>query len=162
IVDDAEETAGINDRVALTTSAEVLKKRINEEHLWNGVTIVDPNQTYIGPDVVIEQDVTIYPGTSIFGKTIIKSGTEIGPNSKIGSEANIGPYAHIRPDTLLGSQVKVGNFVEVKNSTVGDHTKLAHLNYVGDAELGENINLGCGAITVNYDGVEKHKTIIED
>lgn len=183
VAEDAEETSGINDRVALVDATTLMKRRINEAHLLNGVTIEDPNQTYIGPEVTIDQDVIIKPGSIISGQTHISEGSIIGPhteiedchigafsvirqstvfNSKIGNKADIGPFSHIRPETELGEQVKVGNFVEVKKSTVGDNTKLAHLNYVGDATLGKNINVGCGAITVNYDGVNKHETIIED
>lgn len=182
VTEDAEETIGINDRLALAEAEKIMKRRINERHLLSGVTIVDPDNTYISPDVVIEQDVTIYPGTVITGKSYIGSGSEIGPHcdisessigqstivrqsaiesSKIGNEVIIGPYAHIRPDSVIANEVKIGNFVEIKNSTIGTKTKVPHHSYIGDAILGENINIGCGTITVNYDGENKHRTEIE-
>lgn len=181
--DDFEETLGINDRVALAEAERIMKKRINEKHMRNGVTMLDPDQTYIGADVVIEQDVIIYPGTIIQGKTTIEKDAVIGPNSelvnayigqntivkqsvvhdsKIGNDVLVGPYAHVRPDSIVGDHTKVGNFVELKKASLGDHTKVSHLSYLGDAEVGENVNIGCGTITVNYDGTTKHKTIIED
>src|SRR5699024_273906 len=133
VVDDAEETAGINDRIALAAATKVMIERINNNHLLNGVTIIDPEQTYIGPDVTIASDVTIYPGTEIYGNSSVGEGTVLGANttihncqvgeksvirqsvlenSKIGNEADIGPFAHIRPETIIGEHVKVGNFVE--------------------------------------------------
>jgi|SRR5690625_31959 len=181
--EDADETIGINDRVALVQAENIMKRKINETHLLNGVTIVDPEHTYIGPDVTIEQDVTVYPGCIILGETYIETGSTIGPhteindctigkysvirqsvlkNSKIGNEVQIGPFAHIRPDNNLGDKVKVGNFVELKKAEIGEGTKVPHLSYIGDANLGSGINIGCGAITVNYDGVDKHVTNIGD
>ncbi|MEI3604565.1 bifunctional UDP-N-acetylglucosamine diphosphorylase/glucosamine-1-phosphate N-acetyltransferase GlmU [Pseudogracilibacillus sp. SE30717A] len=181
--EDDEETTGINDRVALAHAENLMKIRINEAHLRNGVTITDPNNTYIGPDVTIDQDVIVYPGTVITGKTHIETEAVIGPhteiesctigtgtvirqsvikNSKIGNDVNIGPFAHIRPETSIGDDVRVGNFVEIKKSTIGNTTKVPHLSYIGDAKLGKGINIGCGTITVNYDGVNKHLTTIED
>lgn len=180
---DADETIGINDRVVLAQAENLMKNRINENHLRNGVSIIDPNQTYIGADVTIDQDVIIKPGSIILGNTHIATDSIIGPNteisnsqigkrsvirqsvvndSKIGDEAEIGPFSHVRPGTVIGNHVKVGNYVEVKKSTIGDHTKLAHLSYIGDATIGKNVNVGCGAITVNFDGVNKFDTIIED
>lgn len=180
---DADETIGINDRVVLAQAENLMKNRINENHLRNGVSIIDPNQTYIGADVTIDQDVIIKPGSIISGNTHIATDSIIGPNteisnsqigkrsvirqsvvndSKIGDEAEIGPFSHVRPGTVIGNHVKVGNYVEVKKSTIGDHTKLAHLSYIGDATIGKNVNVGCGAITVNFDGVNKFDTIIED
>lgn len=180
---DAEETIGINNRVALAEAEQIMKRRINEHHLLQGVSMMDPEQTYIGPDVTIEQDVMIYPGTVILGKSHISADAIIGPHteivdsivgqattirqstvnsSKIGSHADIGPYAHIRPDSDVGNAVKVGNFVEIKNTTIGEATKVPHHSYIGDASLGEGINIGCGTITVNFDGKKKHKTTIKD
>ncbi|WP_405098243.1 bifunctional UDP-N-acetylglucosamine diphosphorylase/glucosamine-1-phosphate N-acetyltransferase GlmU [Oceanobacillus sp. FSL H7-0719] len=180
---DFEETLGINDRVALAQAERIMKKRLNEQHMRNGVAIIDPDQTYIGPDVIIEQDVTIYPGTIIKGKTTIKTDAIIGPNSEladchigegtavkqsvihnstVGSHVNIGPFAHIRPESVIGDHAKLGNFVEVKKTTLGDNSKVSHLSYIGDAEVGSNVNVGCGTITVNYDGKKKHLTTIED
>src|SRR5690625_5089563 len=161
----------------------MMKSRINETHLRNGVTIMDQSNTYIGPDVSLEQDVIIYPGTMIKGNTKISSDAIIGPNteiencmigngtvvrqsvvqdSEIGNQVNIGPFAHIRPETSVGDDVRVGNFVELKKSVIGNNTKVPHLSYIGDANLGTGINIGCGTITVNYDGKEKHVTTVED
>lgn len=183
MTENEDETIGINDRVALANAEKVMRTRVNENHLRNGVTIIDPDTTYIGPEVTIEQDVTIQPGTMILGETTIGTGTFIGANSeienciigndsvirqsvvkdsKIGNKANIGPFAHIRPETSVGDRARVGNFVEVKKSEVGADTKVSHLSYIGDATLGKNINIGCGTVTVNFDGVRKHQTIIED
>lgn len=183
LTDDAEETIGINDRVVLAEAENIMKYRINATHLRNGVSIIDPNNTYVGPNVTIERDVIIYPGSIIMGTTYIGEDSIIGPHteiancqigkrsvirqsvvndSKIGDEADIGPFSHIRPDTSIGNNVKVGNYVEVKKSTVGNHTKLAHLSYIGDATIGKNVNVGCGAITVNFDGKDKHNTQIGD
>lgn len=183
ITEDEKETIGINDRVALSHAENIMKIRINEMHLKNGVTIMDPNNTYIGPNVTIEQDVVVYPGTMLMGNTHVETNAIIGPNteienctigqgtvikqsvlkdSTIGKEVNVGPFAHIRPETTVGNEVRVGNFVELKKSVIGDNTKVPHLSYIGDANFGENINIGCGTITVNYDGKDKHVTTIED
>ncbi|MEN1966463.1 bifunctional UDP-N-acetylglucosamine diphosphorylase/glucosamine-1-phosphate N-acetyltransferase GlmU [Lentibacillus sp. N15] len=180
---DYEETLGINDRVALAHAEQVMKKRINERHMRNGVTIIDPANTYIGPDVTIGQDVIIHPGSVIGGVTSIGTNAVIGPHSEvtncligeativrhsvakdssIGARVQIGPYAHIRPEAQIGNEVKVGNFVEVKKSSLGDKSKVSHLSYIGDATVGSNVNVGCGTITVNYDGKNKHLTTIED
>lgn len=182
LMPDQEESIGINDRVALAEAEAIMKRRINKHHLKNGVTISDIDNTYIGPDVDIEQDAYIYPGTTITGNSSIKSDTVIGPNSeihncivgegstvrqsvvsdsKIGNQVDVGPFANIRPETDIGNDVKVGNFVELKKTSLGNDTKVSHLTYLGDAELGENVNVGCGSITVNYDGVNKHQTKIE-
>ncbi|GAA0609041.1 bifunctional UDP-N-acetylglucosamine diphosphorylase/glucosamine-1-phosphate N-acetyltransferase GlmU [Virgibacillus siamensis] len=180
---DFEETLGINDRVALAQAEKSMKKRINENHMRNGVTIIDPDHTYIDPDVKIEQDVIIHPGSIIGGKSVIKSEAEIGPHSEIrncsigensvvkqsvatdstiGKRVKIGPYAHIRPEAAIGNEAKVGNFVEVKKADIGDGSKVSHLSYIGDADVGNNVNIGCGTITVNYDGKNKSLTTIED
>lgn len=176
-----DETLGVNDRVALSQAEQLMRARINEKHMRNGVTIINPTATYIGPDVEIGCDTVIQPGTMIEGKTIIGEDCLIGPNSQIvnsqignktsihssivresvvANETAIGPFANIRPFSQIGSHVKIGNFVEVKKSTLGDDTKLSHLSYIGDAELGTNVNMGCGTITVNYDGKNKHQTVI--
>ena len=181
--DDFEETLGVNDRIALSQAEKTMRKRINLEHMRNGVTLIDPEQTYIESDVTIGQDTIIYPGT------IIKSGTKIGQeciigphteishceignattirqsvahDSAIGSNVNIGPFAHIRPQSQIGDDVKVGNFVEIKKSVFGTGSKASHLSYIGDAEVGSNVNIGCGSITVNYDGKNKFLTKIGD
>lgn len=183
ITNDEKETIGINDRVALANAEKVMRNRINEQHLRNGVTISNPDATYIGPHVTIAQDVTVQPGTIILGETTIGANSLIGANSeienciigensvirqsvvkdsKIGSDTNVGPFAHIRPETSIGDRAKIGNFVETKKSDIGTDTKVSHLSYIGDATLGKDINIGCGTVTVNFDGKDKHQTIIED
>lgn len=180
---DFDETIGINDRIALAEAETILKRRINEQHMRNGVTIIDPENCYIGPDVKIEQDVTIHPGTIITGSSVIKSKAVIGPYSEIqnctvgegslitqsvvkdsviGKNVNLGPYVHIRPETQLEDEVRVGNFVEIKKASLGKGTKASHLSYIGDAKIGSNVNIGCGTITVNYDGIKKHETTVGD
>jgi len=183
VTDDFDETMGINDRIALAEAEKIMKHRILEGHMRNGVTIIDPANTYIGPDVVIGQDTVIYPGTMISGKTNIGSDNIIGPHtdidnctignhltvnrsvvreSYINDYAEVGPFANVRPESVIGKHVKVGQFVEVKKANIGEHSKIPHLSYIGDAELGENVNIGCGTITVNFDGKNKHLTTIED
>ncbi|NMD72190.1 bifunctional UDP-N-acetylglucosamine diphosphorylase/glucosamine-1-phosphate N-acetyltransferase GlmU [Bacillus sp. DNRA2] len=178
-----EETLGVNDRVALSEAERIMKSRINEVHMRNGVTLIDPLTTYIGADVEIGQDTTIYPGTVLSGKTIIGSECIIGPNSEIkdcqigdfttirqsvahdssiGAHVNIGPFAHIRPSSDIHDDVKIGNFVEIKKAVFGQGSKASHLSYIGDAEVGKDVNIGCGSITVNYDGKNKFLTKIED
>ncbi len=180
---DFDETLGVNDRVALSKAETIMKKRINEQHMRNGVTIIDPANTYISPAAEIGRDTVLQPGTVINGNTVIGEDCEIGPNteitdcaigdetvirqsaaydSKIGSRVNIGPFAHIRPASDIGDEVKIGNFVEVKKASFGKGSKASHLSYIGDAKVGEDVNIGCGSITVNYDGKNKHLTVIED
>lgn len=180
---DFDETLGVNDRIALSQAEEIMRKRINEKHMANGVTIINPMTTHISVDAEIGRDTIIQPGVVIEGKTIIGEDCVIGPNSHIiqsvigdrtfinhsyvqhsviGADTTIGPFAHIRPDAKIGNHVKIGNFVEVKKSVLGDATKVSHLSYIGDAEVGKNVNIGCGSITVNYDGKNKYKTVIED
>lgn len=180
---DADETLGVNDRLALSEAERLMKQRINRVHMKNGVTIIDPLTTYIAPTVTIASDVVIEPGTKILGHSVIGTDSVIGPNSevidshigeqskvlhsvvhdsKVGNRVNIGPYAHVRPASDIRDDVKVGNFVEVKKSVIDDGSKVSHLSYIGDAEIGKNVNVGCGSITVNYDGLNKFKTIIED
>ncbi|SIT93373.1 bifunctional UDP-N-acetylglucosamine diphosphorylase/glucosamine-1-phosphate N-acetyltransferase GlmU [Edaphobacillus lindanitolerans] len=180
---DFEETLGVNDRVVLAEAERVMKQRIAERHMRNGVSIIDPATTYISADAEIGRDTVLLPGTMIEGKTVIGEDCTIGPNSqimesvigngavirqsvviasKIGEDAAVGPFAHIRPDTELGSSVKIGNFVEVKKSVLGNGSKVSHLSYIGDADIGERVNMGCGTITVNYDGVNKYRTTVED
>ncbi|NLY80111.1 MAG: bifunctional UDP-N-acetylglucosamine diphosphorylase/glucosamine-1-phosphate N-acetyltransferase GlmU [Lysinibacillus sp.] len=183
VSDDFNETLGVNDRIALSQAEEIMRDRINKKHMANGVTIINPQMTHISIDAEIGRDTIIYPGVVIEGKTVIGEDCIIGPNSQIhssnvgnrsivkysvvqessiGEDTSVGPFAHLRPEAQLGNHVKIGNFVEVKKSTLGDDTKVSHLSYIGDAEVGNNVNIGCGSITVNYDGKNKHKTIIED
>ncbi|WP_018663660.1 bifunctional UDP-N-acetylglucosamine diphosphorylase/glucosamine-1-phosphate N-acetyltransferase GlmU [Heyndrickxia acidiproducens] len=178
-----EETLGVNDRVQLAEAEKMMRKRINERHMTNGVTMMDPEQTYIEADVVIGRDTIIYPGTKISGKSVIGEDCKIGPQSditdckigdgtvvrqsvaeqsEIGAHVQIGPYAHIRPESAIFDEVKIGNFVEVKKSMVGKGSKASHLTYIGDAEVGSGVNIGCGTITVNYDGKNKYLTKIAD
>ncbi len=178
-----QETLGVNDRVALSQAEQFMRERINKRHMQNGVTLIDPMNTYISPDAVIGSDTVIYPGTVIKGEVQIGEDTIIGPHteimnssigsrtvikqsvvnhSKVGNDVNIGPFAHIRPDSVIGNEVKIGNFVEIKKTQFGDRSKASHLSYVGDAEVGTDVNLGCGSITVNYDGKNKYLTKIED
>ncbi|MCO4852310.1 bifunctional UDP-N-acetylglucosamine diphosphorylase/glucosamine-1-phosphate N-acetyltransferase GlmU [Bacillus vallismortis] len=178
-----QETLGVNDRVALSQAEQFMKERINKRHMQNGVTLIDPLNTYISPDAVIGSDTVIYPGTVLKGEVQIGEDTVIGPHteimnssigsrtvikqsvvnhSKVGNDVNIGPFAHIRPDSVIGNEVKIGNFVEIKKTQFGDRSKASHLSYVGDAEVGTDVNLGCGSITVNYDGKNKYLTKIED
>lgn len=183
ISDKSFECEGVNDRKKLIMVQNILKENINSLLQDNGVTIHDTNSTYIGPDVIIEEDVEIMPNTYIFGNSYISTGCIIGPNvsmenmnignntiikdsslsfSSIGSNSTIGPYAYVRPDSNIGNNCKIGDFVEIKNSVVGDNTKVSHLTYIGDADVGKNINFGCGTVFVNYDGNKKHRSIIED
>lgn len=178
-----DETIGVNDRVALSQAEAIMRKRTNERLMREGVTFMDPASTYISPDVVIGSDTIIYPGTVILGKTTIGSECVIGPNSdirnsviedhvvvrqsvvtdsKIGEAAQVGPFAHLRQQAVLGANTRVGNFVEIKKSSFGDGAKASHLSYIGDASIGERVNLGCGSITVNYDGKNKFETVVED
>ncbi|MDP4085444.1 MAG: bifunctional UDP-N-acetylglucosamine diphosphorylase/glucosamine-1-phosphate N-acetyltransferase GlmU [Bacillota bacterium] len=181
--EDFQETLGVNDRIALAEAEQIMRTRINKSHMKNGVSLIDPSNTYIDADVEIGQDTIIYPGTIIKGKTVIGEDCRIGPNteidschvgnvtvirqsvahqSSIGSHVNIGPFAHIRPASNIHDEVKVGNFVEIKKAEFGKGSKASHLSYIGDAEVGSNVNIGCGSITVNYDGKNKFLTKIED
>jgi bifunctional UDP-N-acetylglucosamine pyrophosphorylase/glucosamine-1-phosphate N-acetyltransferase len=176
---DYTETLGINDRSQLAECAAYMRDRINHQHMLNGVTMIDPTTTWIDADVKIEKDVTIYPATAISGKSTIASGAVIGPrttlvdcqvganatviesfatDSKIGSAAKVGPYSYLRAGTLLSDEAKIGAYVETKNSTIGKGSKVPHLSYVGDAQIGEGTNIGAATIFVNYDGENKHQT----
>lgn len=175
------ETIGINDRVALAQAEETLRETINLKHMKNGVTFIDPKTTYIDKDVVIGNDTIIHPNVTIGGQSKIGSNvtvssgseivdSEIGNNANIrqsvihqavvGDGSNVGPFAQLRPESKLGQNVKIGNFVEVKKSSLADEAKVSHLSYIGDATVGENTNIGCGSITVNFDGKDKHQTVI--
>lgn len=179
----AEEALGVNDRVALAEAATIMKKRINEKHMRNGVTLLDPDNTYIESDVIIGMDTIVEPGVTLRGKTVIGEESFIGTNSEISDSklgnnvrvisstieqatmsdnSDIGPYSHLRPQAEVGEDVHIGNFVEIKNSVIGKDTKVGHLTYIGDADLGENINIGCGTVFVNYDGKHKHRSQIGD
>jgi len=161
-----EETIGINDKVALAEATKTLQQLVNYKHMVNGVTIIDSQHTYIGTDVEIGKGTTIYPNTVIEGYTSIGQYTTIESSyirdSQIGDYVQIGPFAHIRNQSIIGDYNRIGNFVEIKKSTLGNKVKAAHLSYIGDAEIGHRTNIGCGVITVNYDGKDKQKTVIEE
>ena len=180
-VDAFEETLGINDRAQLAEARKIMQQRINHQHMVNGVTIENPDNTFISPQVVIGQDTTIQSGVYLVGKVTIGIGNFIGANSVIenttigqgnhiesskiidsvvGNQNLIGPYAHLRAHVVLNDQARVGNFVEIKAATLQNGVKVAHLSYLGDCEVGENTNIGCGTIIANYDGHKKHKTVI--
>ncbi len=168
IAADARETDGVNTRAELAHAAAILRDRINEAHMLAGVTIVDPQTTWIEPTVELEADATIQPFTYLRGATRVSAGAEIGANTvaidaHIGANATIGPFCYLRPGTVLGESSKAGTFVEIKNSRIGDRTKVPHLSYIGDAEIGEDTNIGAGAITANFahkPGLPKGRTTI--
>ncbi|MDX2216742.1 MAG: bifunctional UDP-N-acetylglucosamine diphosphorylase/glucosamine-1-phosphate N-acetyltransferase GlmU [Oculatellaceae cyanobacterium bins.114] len=182
-VEDYEEILGINDRKQLAAAYDILQTRVKEDWMKAGVTLIDPDSITIDDTVQLQADVVIEPQTHLRGKTSVQTGSRIGPgslieNSSIGenttvlysvisdsvvqANARIGPYAHLRGQVQVGDSCRIGNFVELKNSTVGDRTNVAHLSYIGDATLGEKVNIGAGTITANYDGVKKHRTTIGD
>ena len=179
--DDFDEIMGVNDRVALSKAEAAYRERVNEYHMRNGVTLIDPASTYIEADVQIGMDTIIEPGAHLGKGTVIGEDTVIGQYSDVnnstignrttikqsvvndatvGDDTTVGPFAQLRPNAHLGNEVKVGNFVEVKKAELKDGAKVSHLSYIGDAEIGERTNVGCGSITVNYDGKNKFKTII--
>jgi bifunctional UDP-N-acetylglucosamine pyrophosphorylase/glucosamine-1-phosphate N-acetyltransferase len=170
IADDEDEVAGVNTRVELAAAGAVLRNRINEEHMLAGVTIVDPATTWIEPSVVLEPDATIHPFTVLRGRSRVAAGAEVGPHavavdSEIGPRVLVGPFCYLRPGTVLEAGAKAGTFVEIKNSRVGEGTKIPHLSYIGDAEIGAGTNVGAGNITVNYPhqpGRPKSRTTIGD
>ncbi len=176
-----EETIGVNSRAELAVTEEILRNRINKKHMDNGITLIDPKSTYIGAEVQIGQDTIIYPNNVLEGKTIIGEDCILYPNcricdsivkdnvtlqssvvveSEIGEGSSVGPFAYIRPESKIGRNTKIGDFVEIKKASIGDGTKVSHLTYIGDAEVGENCNFGCGTVVVNYDGTKKYKTVI--
>ena len=176
-----EEVMGVNSRLQLSKAERVMRNRVNNMHMKNGITIIDPNTTYMGLNVKIGRDTTIYPGNVIEGNTVIGENCVLYPNSRIkdstiddnvivqssvilsssvGKNVTVGPFAYIRPESVIGRSVKIGDFVEIKKSTIGDRTKVAHLTYIGDAEVGSGCNFGCGTVVVNYDGKVKNKTLV--
>jgi bifunctional UDP-N-acetylglucosamine pyrophosphorylase/glucosamine-1-phosphate N-acetyltransferase len=183
-VESAEEILGINTRQELVKVDRVMRRKKCETLMADGVTIVDPDTTYIDADVQIGADTVIYPSVQIYGRTVIGedvtirsfsriSTSKVGArsvvlegsiivDSVVGDDVSIGPYAHLRMDTTIGNGAKIGNFVELKKTTLGAGTKSMHLAYLGDATIGRNVNIGAGVITCNYDGVKKHPTVIED
>ena len=178
-----EEAFGVNDRGGLADVGALIGTRICQRWMEEGVTIMDPSTTYIDATVTIEPDATILPFTFLEGSTTIAEGAEVGPQCRIvdsevgpgavvsysvvrgstlGPESSVGPYASLRPGTKLGARAKLGTFVETKGTTLGDDSKANHLAYLGDAEIGRGVNVGAGTITCNWDGQNKHKTIIDD
>ena len=182
-VEDYQEILGINDRLQLATANDILQRRIKEKWLLAGVTLIDPASITIDETVELQPDVIIEPQTHLRGKTIIQAGSRIGPGSLIEnselaenvtvlysvvtdsivqSQTRIGPYAHLRGHAKVGANCRIGNFVELKNTQLGDRTNVSHLSYLGDTTAGTQVNVGAGTITANYDGVKKHRTIIGD
>ncbi len=178
------ETMGINDRVQLAEAGALMRRRVNEALMRAGVTLLDPTTTYIDPSVEIGADTVVHPGAHLRGATRLGSGCTVEPGvivtdceigdgvhlkagsvmteARIGDGCAIGPMAHLRPGTVLAGGNKLGNFVETKKAVLGEKSQASHLTYLGDTEIGKNVNIGCGTITCNYDGVNKHKTTIED
>jgi bifunctional UDP-N-acetylglucosamine pyrophosphorylase / glucosamine-1-phosphate N-acetyltransferase len=152
---DADEVEGVNTRVELAEAAAFLRSRVNKEHMLAGVTIVDPETTWIEPEVELAPDSTIHPFSVLRGPTRVGSGAEVGPHAvvdgaEIGEGASVGPFCYLRPGTKLGPGAKAGTFVEIKNSEIGARTKVPHLSYIGDAEIGEDTNVAAGNITANF------------
>ncbi|MEZ3179903.1 bifunctional UDP-N-acetylglucosamine diphosphorylase/glucosamine-1-phosphate N-acetyltransferase GlmU [Streptomyces pimonensis] len=178
---DHREIAGINNRVQLSEARRILNDRLLTATMLSGVTVVDPATTWVDVTVTFEQDVVVHPGTQLHGATHLAEGCEVGPNtrltdtrvgagarvdnavavgSEVGPEANVGPYAYLRPGSRLARRAKVGTYVETKNASIGEGTKVPHLSYVGDATIGEFSNIGAASVFVNYDGQDKHHTTV--
>jgi bifunctional UDP-N-acetylglucosamine pyrophosphorylase/glucosamine-1-phosphate N-acetyltransferase len=179
----ALEAEGVNDRVELATLGRALRDRLVAEWMRAGVTVIDPQTTWIDVGVELAADVTILPGSQLLGRTRVASGATIGPDSTvldcdlaegssvtrsqitgavIGAGASVGPFSFVRPGTRLGAGGRIGGFVETKNAVIGAGSKVPHLSYVGDAEIGEGSNIGAATIFANYDGVDKHRTVVGD
>ncbi len=182
-IDDPVEALGINTRADFAVAQAVMRQRVNEHWMLEGVTLVDAATTYIGPNVVIGPDTTIHPNTHLRGQTVIGAGCDIGPNAIIENctlgdrcrvlasvledavmedDSDIGPFGHLRKGSRLCQGAHMGNFGEMKQSTLGPGSKMGHMSYLGDTETGANVNIGAGTITCNYDGERKHATVIED
>ncbi|MFP5334080.1 MAG: bifunctional UDP-N-acetylglucosamine diphosphorylase/glucosamine-1-phosphate N-acetyltransferase GlmU [Actinomycetes bacterium] len=182
-IDDVWQTEGVNDRVQLARMAAELNRRLLETHMRAGVTVVDPATTWVDVDVRLGRDVTLLPGTALHGTTVVEDGAQVGPDSsltdvhvgeganvvrthgsgaRIGRGATVGPFSYLRPGTDLGAGGKIGAFVETKNAVIGAGSKVPHLSYVGDAQIGEGANIGAATVFVNYDGVAKHRTTVGD
>lgn len=181
VTGDHEEIAGINNRVQLAAARRTLNDRLLTEAMLAGVTVVDPASTWVDATVTYEQDALVHPGTQLQGTTHLGEGAEVGPNSRlrnvrvgagarvdntvaydseVGEQASVGPYAYLRPGTRLGVRAKAGTYVEMKNATIGEGTKVPHLSYVGDATIGDFTNIGAASVFVNYDGEAKHHTTV--
>ncbi|GGV80829.1 bifunctional protein GlmU [Streptomyces griseoloalbus] len=181
VAGDHREIAGINNRVQLAEARRILNDRLLTAAMLGGVTVVDPATTWVDVTVTFEQDVIVHPGTQLHGVTHLAEGCEVGPNARltdtrvgagarldntvaagaeVGPEATVGPYAYLRPGTRLGRKGKIGTYVETKNASIGEGTKVPHLSYVGDAMIGEFSNIGAASVFVNYDGQDKHHTTV--
>lgn len=183
LISDPLEIMGVNDRSQLAEAEAILSRRLVRMHMKNGVTFHAPESSFLHADVSIGSDTVVMPGCCLLAGTRIGSGCLIGPNasirdahigdgthvvashvneSTVGRDSKIGPFAYLRPGSLIGDHVKIGDFVEIKKSVIGDETKISHLTYIGDADVGKNVNFGCGVVVVNYDGKEKHRTTVGD
>lgn len=180
---DVDDIAAVNSKVQLAEIGKIMRRRINTSLMEAGAIIIDPENTYLSAETKIGKDTTIYPGVITEGRVIIGENCVIGHNSRIvnstiadgvdiqistvldsfvDENTHVGPYAYLRPNSHIGKNVKVGDFVEVKNAVMKDGAKASHLTYIGDAEVGKNVNLGCGTVFVNYDGTNKYRTVVED
>lgn len=183
VVENADEVVGVNDRIQLAQAAALLRKHVAMTLMAEGITIIDPSSVYIDVDVKIGRDTVIYPGNVLEAGTVIGEQCILYPNSrlsnavigdrvtiqssviidsKVGDDTTVGPFAYLRPGTSIGNHARIGDFVEIKNSNIGDGTKVPHLCYVGDADVGKKVNFGCGSVVVNYDGVRKYRTVVKD
>ncbi|MET8112911.1 bifunctional UDP-N-acetylglucosamine diphosphorylase/glucosamine-1-phosphate N-acetyltransferase GlmU [Streptomyces prasinus] len=181
VAGDHREIAGINNRVQLSQARRILNDRLLKAAMLSGVTVIDPATTWVDVSVTFEQDVVVHPGTQLHGSTHLAEGCEVGPNSRltdtrvgagarvdntvasgaeVGAEATVGPYAYLRPGTRLGRKGKIGTYVETKNASIGEGSKVPHLSYVGDATIGDFSNIGAASVFVNYDGQDKHHTTV--
>ncbi len=182
VAPDADECAGVNNRVQLAAVSKILRQKILENLMMSGVTIVDPDNTYIDPEVKIGADSIVYPGVTLEGKceigadvtlypgsrikdSVIGDGTTVQNSvvleSRVGKKTTVGPYAYLRPHSDIGNNCRIGDFVETKNSQIKDGAKVSHLSYIGDGYIGENCNIGCGVVFVNYDGAKKYRTVVQ-
>jgi bifunctional UDP-N-acetylglucosamine pyrophosphorylase/glucosamine-1-phosphate N-acetyltransferase len=182
-VGDPVETEGVNDRVQLARLERLLRDRVVAGWQRAGVTVVDPATTWLDVEVLLEQDVTLLPGTQLLGRTSVAAAATVGPDTTlrdctvgpgavvrrtdgtgavVEAGASVGPFSYLRPGTVLGADGKVGAFVETKNAVIGARSKVPHLSYVGDAEIGTGTNIGAASVFVNYDGVAKHRTVVGD
>ena len=182
--DDWREAVGVDSKADLARAEALIRQQVLERLMANGVTVLDPLTTYVHPEVRVGCDTVLHPNTHLLGKTVIGEDCDIWPNtvirdstledgvtilpscvitaSTIAAGSQVGPFAHLRPESVLGQRVRIGNFVEVKKSMIGDGSKVPHLSYVGDVVMGKDVNVGAGFIACNYDGEQKHETIIED
>lgn len=182
-IEDNDEIRGINNRIQLNEAETIMRDRINRFHMTEGVTMINPSAAYIEADVKIGRDTIIGANVELKGNTVIGEGCEIGQGSRlenavlgnnvtvmssvildseIGDGTNVGPFAYVRPNCKVGESVKVGDFVEIKNTNIDDGTKISHLTYIGDSDVGKNVNFGCGTVTCNYDGTKKYRSQIGD